>query len=56
MLNGYTVLPSPPGTARLEAPPPWRYSGEVIGLKRCADLATTNASLLPEFTAARKRA
>ena len=46
MLKGYTVPKSPFGQAALTPPPPWHYSGDVVGVEFSADPAAV-AALLP---------
>ena len=45
MLKGYTVPKSPFGQAALTPPPPWHYSGDVVGVEFSADAAAVAACL-----------
>ena len=45
MLKGYTVPKSPFGQAALTTPPPWHYSGDVVGVEFSADPAAVAACL-----------
>ncbi len=45
MLKGFTVPKSPFGQAALAAPPPWHYSGDVVGVEFWADPAAAAATL-----------
>lgn len=47
MVKGFTVPRSPLGLAAIDPPPPWYYSGDVLGAEFWADPAAT-AALLPE--------
>ena len=47
MVKGFTVPRSPLGLAAIDPPPPWHYSGDVLGAEFWADSAAT-AALLPE--------
>ena len=45
MLKGFTVPKSPFGLAALTPPPPWHYSGDVVGVEFWADPDATAATL-----------
>jgi hypothetical protein len=45
MLKGYTVPKSPFGQAALTPPPPWHYSGDVVGVEFQVDPAAVTACL-----------
>jgi hypothetical protein len=47
VVKGFTVPRSPLGLAAIDPPPPWYYSGDVLGAEFWADPAAT-AALLPE--------
>ena len=47
MVRGFTVPRSPLGLAAIDPPPPWHYSGDVIGVEYWADPRST-AAFLPE--------
>lgn len=47
MVQGYAVPRSPLGLAAIDPPPPWHYSGDVVGAEFWADPAAT-AAILPE--------
>ena len=47
MVQGYAVPRSPLGLAAIDPPPPWHYSGDVVGAEFWADPSATTA-LLPE--------
>jgi Acetoacetate decarboxylase (ADC) len=47
MVVGYTVPRTPLGVASLDPPPPWHYSGDVVGVEYWADPKAV-AALLPE--------
>jgi acetoacetate decarboxylase len=47
MLKGFTVPKSPLGQAALTPPPPWHYSGDVVGVEFWADPDATAATLPP---------
>ena len=45
MLKGFTVPKSPFGQAALTPPPPWHYSGDVLGVEFWTDPKATAATL-----------
>ena len=56
MVRGFTVPRSPLGLAAIDPPPPWHYSGDVIGVEYWADPRATAATAAPVRNVAPTRA